>query len=128
MKRLLKQLFRFGIVGFIAFLIDYGLLYLFSEILHIHYLMSAALSFSVSVCFNYISSIKFVFDVGHKPKFKDVALFIILSVIGLGLNELIMYIGVDSLSVHHMIVKIFATAIVMIYNFITRKLLIEKKA
>ena len=127
MEKLIKQLFKFGIVGVIAFLIDYGVLYLLTDIVGINYLISSAISFVVSLIFNYILSIKFVFDVGHKQGIKDVVVFAVLSTIGLGINELIMYIGVDKLLVNYMIVKIGATAIVMVYNFITRKIFIEKK-
>ena len=126
-KKLIKQLFRFGIVGGIAFLIDYSLLYIFTDVIGINYLVSSALSFTISLIFNYILSIKWVFDVGHKQTVKDIILFVVLSVIGLGINELIMYIGVDKIKINYLIVKLFSTAIVMVFNFITRKIFIEKK-
>ena len=126
MKKLFNQLFKFGIVGFIAFFIDYGILYFLTDIVGIHYLISSTISFSVSVIFNYVASTKFVFDVGHKQTYKDVILFIVLSVIGLGINALLMYVGVDILHISYLIVKIGATAVVMVFNFITRKIFIEK--
>jgi putative flippase GtrA len=46
-------------------------------------------------------------------------IFIILSVIGLGINQLVMWIAVDIFKMFYMIAKIGATAIVMVYNFIT---------
>ena len=52
MKKLFAQLMKFGVVGFIAFLIDYGLLAFCTEILHINYLVSATIGFTVSVVFN----------------------------------------------------------------------------
>ena len=126
-NKLLKQIFKFGIVGGIAFVIDYSLLYIFTDLIGINYLISSAMSFTISLVFNYILSIKWVFDVGHKQTLKDVLLFVILSIIGLGINELIMYIGVDKIGINYMIIKLFATFIVMIFNFITRKIFIEKK-
>ena len=125
-KKLIKQIFKFGIVGGLAFIIDYGIFTLLTQIFNIHYLVSSIISFSVSVIFNYIMSIKWVFDVNKKQDTKDFIVFIVLSVIGLGLNSLIMYISVDIISIHEMISKIIATFIVMIYNFITRKIFIEK--
>lgn len=127
MKKLINQLFKFGIVGFIAFLIDYSLLYILTDIVGINYLISSTISFIISLIFNYIASIKFVFDVGHKQTAKDVVIFVVLSTIGLGINEIIMFIGVDKLEFNYMIIKIAATAIVMVYNFITRKIFVEKK-
>ena len=125
-SKLFKQLFRFGIVGFTAFLIDAGLLYVLTDFLHIHYLISSVISFIVSLIYNYILSIFWVFDVKKKQTYKEVLLFTILSVIGLGINLLVMYVGVDFLNIYYMLCKIMATIIVMIYNFITRKIFIEK--
>lgn len=126
-KSVIKQLFRFGVVGVIAFVIDYSLLYVLTDICKINYLLSSGISFVVSLMVNYVLSIKWVFDTGHKQTIKDVVIFSLLSTIGLGINELIMYLGTDMIKIHYLIVKIFATAIVMIYNFITRKIFIEKK-
>lgn len=125
-NKLLNQIFKFGLVGGIAFVIDYVLLYLCTEFLDIHYLVSSIISFTVSVIFNYILSVKWVFDVKKKQDTSDFIVFIILSVIGLGINSLIMYVMVEIFDVYYMLSKIVSTAVVMIYNFITRKMFIEK--
>lgn len=124
LKKLINQILKFGVVGGIAFIIDYSILYILTEFAHIDALISAAISFTVSVIFNYVASIKWVFDVNNKQTTKDMVIFFVLSVIGLGINELIMYIG-ECINIHYMISKLGATFIVMIYNFITRKIFIE---
>lgn len=125
-NKLFLQIFKFGFVGGLAFLIDYGVLIFCKEVLGFNVLLSAALGFSISVVFNYIASVKWVFDVDQaKSKSKNFILFIIFSIIGLLLTELIMYIGTDKLSFNYMIVKIIATAVVMVFNFITRKIFLE---
>ena len=91
-----------------------------------HYLISAIISFTISVIFNYILSIKWVFDVRKKQGIKEFIVFIILSVIGLLINELIMYVMVDFMFIHYMISKLFSTGVVMVYNFITRKIFVER--
>lgn len=125
-NKLLNQILKFGLVGGTAFVIDYVLLYVYTEFLHIHYLISSIISFTVSVIFNYILSIKWVFDVKKKQDVKDFVIFIILSVIGLGINSLIMYVMVEKFGVYYMLSKIVSTAVVMVYNFITRKIFVEK--
>ena len=127
-NKLLSQILRFGVVGGIAFLIDYGVLILCKEVFHINVLLSAAIAFTISVIFNYILSIKWVFDVSQKKSSKKTfLLFIIFSIIGLGLTEIIMYVGTDLININYLIVKIIATGIIMIFNFITRKIFLEKK-
>ena len=126
MKKLIEQIFKFGIVGVIAFLIDFGLFALLTQVFHVNYLIAQVISFSVSLAFNYWASIKWVFD-AKKQTVKEVILFIVLSVIGLGINEILLYIGVDKIHIHELIVKLFATGVVMVYNFVTRKIFIEKK-
>jgi len=125
-KKIINQILKFGIVGGLAFLIDYGLLFLLTEFASIHYLISSIISFIVSLIFNYILSIKWVFDVTKKQTIKEVLIFVILSVLGLGINQVVMYIGADLLNIHYMFTKLVATAIVMVWNFITRKIFIEK--
>ncbi|MBQ8212411.1 MAG: GtrA family protein [Clostridia bacterium] len=128
-KKLVNQILKFGVVGGLAFVIDYSILILLTEVFEINYLVSSAISFTCSVIFNYILSIKWVFLSNHNhKKGTEFVVFIILSVLGLGLNELIMYVSVDLLTINYMIAKIGATAIVMVYNFITRKLFLEKKS
>lgn len=126
-KKLVLQLIKFGGVGVVCFLIDYGILFLLTDIFKLGVLYSAAISFSVSVIVNYILSVKFVFDTNPKhDKKRNFILFIVFSVIGLGLTELIMKVGVDLLLINYLIVKIAATAVVMVFNFVTRKLFLEK--
>ena len=98
-----------------------------TEFCGINYLISSGISFVVSVIYNYILSVHWVFDVDKDgDKKKEFIVFILLSVIGLGLNQLLMWVFVSRVHVFYMLAKIFVTAIVMIYNFVTRKIFLEK--
>lgn len=117
---------KFGVVGVIAFFIDYGLLAFCTEILGINYLISATIGFTVSVIFNYLASMRYVFT--HKEDMsrrREFVIFVILSIIGLIINNALMWAGVEVLHVHYLIVKIFATAVVMVWNFVTRKIFLD---
>ena len=125
-NELIKKIFRFGIVGGLAFIIDYLMLIICHEVFHIPVLTSTTIAFVISVIFNYILSVNWVFDVDQtRSKKRNFVLFITFSVIGLGITDLIMWIGTYLLGILYLIVKIFATAIVMVFNFITRKLFLE---
>lgn len=126
MKKLIAQFMKFGVVGVIAFCIDYGILALLTEVFCVNYLVSATISFTVSVVFNYVASMRYVFT--HKEgmsKRREFIIFVVLSVIGLGINNLCMWAGVELFGIHYLITKIGATAIVMVWNFVTRKIFLD---
>ena len=140
MSNLLNQIVKFGFVGVLCFVIDFGL-YKLCNFIGVPYLISGFIGFTVSVIVNYLLSMKFVFerreDMSRKREF---IIFVILSVIGLGINELLLFIGIDGIyfnsevlrnlfseSMAETLVKLFATAMVMVYNFVTRKIFLEKK-
>ena len=146
-KKLIGQLIKFAFVGGTAFLIDFLITLLVSALCRkigtsaeAAAAIGGVFGFTISLIYNYFMSMKFVFerrdDLNRKTEF---LIFTILSLIGLALNEGILYFGmVFCKSVLPQVyteypnyatagVKIVATAIVMIYNFISRKLTLEKK-
>lgn len=127
MKKLIAQTIKFGLVGFLCFFIDYGIMVFLTEVAGVHYLLSSGISFTVSVIVNYILSLTYVFETEQGNRVKEFVIFVVLSVIGLGINQLLMWFCVDILGIFYMISKIGATAVVMVYNFVTRKMILEKK-
>ena len=129
---LVKQILKFGVVGFLCFFIEYGLLILLRELMGLPVLVANCLAFIVSMIVNYILSIIFVFETDkNKNKLKEFLVFLTFSVGGLLINQFVMWAGTGILdpvwSRSYIIVKPFATGVVMVYNFITRKIFIEKK-
>jgi putative flippase GtrA len=151
MNKLLAQIAKFGLVGVICFIIDYVVYRIFNVVFEAtgiatafpqYYLVSAFFGFCVSVVCNYILSFKFVFerkeDMSRKKEF---TIFLILSIIGLGINELCLWLGIDVIYQNwtwlkgimsesfakDIFFKFGATGVVMVYNFITRKIFLEKK-
>lgn len=124
---MMLQILKFGVVGVIAAIVDYGVLIGLKELLHMEVLIASAISFCASVVVNYLLSMAFVFQSNKQNKLKEFILFVLLSVGGLCLNELILWIAVYFSSVYYLVAKLFATMIVMVYNFVTRKIFLESK-
>ena len=126
-KKLIAQFMKFGIVGVIAFLIDYGLMVALTEFFGVPYLISNTISFTVSVVFNYVASMRYVFerrdDMSRRREF---IIFVLLSIIGLILNDLFMWLFVSVWFIDYRIAKIIVTVLVAIWNFVTRKIFLEK--
>lgn len=125
MKKLIEQILKFGVVGITATVIDFGVLYVLSQPLGMDPVISAGISFCVSLVFNYVASMRYVFT--HREdmsRSREFVIFLVLSLIGLAINEAIMAAGVAVLGISALAVmgtKVLATAIVMVWNFVSRK-------
>lgn len=133
--KLFKEFIRYVIVGGISFLADTGTLTLFEEFIFTQkegagLFISTAAGFIVGLIVNYILSLIFVFKSSENERSgKDVKSFIvftIVGIIGLGLTEIGMYVGVTLLSLHYIFTKIIVAAIVLVWNYAGRKILIFK--
>lgn len=142
----LAEIIRFLIVGGLATLIDFfamGItLYCFEPSLYPHFynvwigggapstlatIIGTTIGFIVGLVFNYIFSIIFVFqDKGNSKSTKGFIMFALLSGGGLLIHVIGMYIGYNLLGINEWILKIIFTIIVLIYNYITRKVIIFK--
>ena len=124
---LLVQIFKFIIVGGIATVIDWLVYYIFYKIFKFNPLIANIFSFSISVIYNYIASVKWVFNVTKdKTKKRMFVEFMFFSILGFLLTELLLWIFIDLINIDKMLSKIIATIIVMIFNFVTRKIFLEK--
>lgn len=128
MRKLIEQIMKFGIVGFLAFCLDYGLFLLLANVFGVHYLVSSATSFIISTVFNFVCSMRFVFAGKEgQTRTQQFIIFFVLSLIGLGLNQLILWLCVEWLLIPSWIGKLVATAVVMVFNFVTRKIFLEDR-
>ena len=127
MSKLIGQLMKFGVVGIIATVIDFVVLTILIEAFSVHYLTSAAIGFIVATLFNYVASMRYVFNsrFGPHEKRKELIIFILLSVVGLGLNQFFMWLFVEFFSIFYIFSKVLATTLVMAWNFVSRKIFIE---
>ena len=127
-EKLLVQIFKFIIVGGTATILDWIIYFVLYKFVHIEPIIGNLVAFGISVIYNYWASCKYVFEVTkEKSKTRLLIEFFIFAFVGLGINELLIWIFVNQLHWNAMLVKILATIIVMVFNFITRKKFLEKK-
>lgn len=149
MKKLIEQILKFGVVGAFCFLIDFAITNVVAMICRnvlgqttaVAALVGGFWGFTISVIVNYILSMKFVFvRKENMDRKKEFVIFTVLSLVGLLLNELIILFCIrllyENLVWMQKLIgpglatagaKVVATAIVMVYNFITRKMFLEEK-
>lgn len=117
---------KFGVVGVIATVIDFGVMNILYYGLGLDILIANTSGFVISLIFNYLASMKYVF--AHKEgmsRRREFVIFVVLSVIGLVLNDSIVLALKSGLGLEANLAKICATALVMVYNFVTRKIFLE---
>lgn len=117
-----KQFGKFAIVGLMSLAVDYALLIFLVEVLKADLFFSTTVSFIASVIVNYVLSMKYVFD--HREgmsRKREFTIFAILSAVGLGLNDLYMFVGVTMLNIGYQAMKLISTFLVTWYNFFSRR-------
>ena len=117
----LYEIARFVLVGGACFVLDYGLLYVLTEYVGLYYLLSAGISFSVSVFVNYWPCLACVFRGADAQTRRAKMLFFGSSIAGLGLNQLLMWLLVDCAHIYYMIAKLIAAGIVMVWNYVLKR-------
>ena len=130
-KSLAGQFVRYLVTGGLAFVVDFGLFALCLYVLDWHYLLANLVGLVAGLVLNYAMSIVWVFTACkrtlEKQKAAEFVLFALVGIAGVGINQLLMYLMVDGFSLNEMLSKIVAAALVLMWNFGARKLLLFKK-
>lgn len=126
----LIQLFRYIFVGGAAFAVDFSALYILTAAVGIHYLVSAAIAFLLGLTTNYILCNVWVFSSRVMAnKWLEFGIFSLIGVIGLGMNEVIIWAFTEHVHFHYMASKMVSAVAVFFWNFFARKyILYNKKA
>lgn len=124
----LMELMRFALTGGVCFIAEFICLTMMVEWLQVPVLWATAIAFLISVALNYAMCVKWVFP-GAKDGGAGVkATFLLTSGVGFGLNELFMWLMTGPMAIHYMIAKVISTLLVMIWNYITKRLVLRPKA
>ena len=119
------QFVRYFISGGIAFVVDFSLLYLLTEICSVHYVLSSVISFTVGLIITYIFSVTWIFDKRSiKNRRAEFLIFAVIGGVGLLLTSFFMWFFTDILDFHYLISKAFTTVIVFCWNFAAKRFIL----
>ena len=135
------EIIRFAVTGGVCFIIEFLLLRLLRDGCGMHTLPAETIAFLTSTAVNFLLCLKWVFSGAKEKGPAQKIAFLITSVIGLGLNLLLMALfgrmfGEDQVIAAlfgfefkmYMLSKVIATVIVMIWNYFTkRRILVAAK-
>ncbi len=120
-----KLILKYGTVGAASAVVDFGILFILTDWLGVYYLVSATISFIVAALVNYILNRNWTFRSNGQRR-KQVPIFIAIAVLGILLNNNIMYVCVEHWHLHYLWAKVIAAAIVTFWNFFGNKYLTFK--
>lgn len=120
------------IFGFLAFVLNYILFFVFDTLMHMDYLLATALSWVLTVIFAYWTNHAFVFkskNSGVSGLAKEFTSFMGARIATLLLEMLLMYLMVDKAGLNSNIAKLIAQVVVIVTNYVLSKIWIftEKK-
>lgn len=120
------KLIKYFFVGGAAAVVDIGLFYLCAGIMKWDYLVVGLFSFLLATLFNYVLSVRVVFQSGVRySRHHEMILVFLISGAGLLLNQTILYLAVALLTVEPqatrlLAAKLIATAGVFLWNYVMR--------
>ena len=113
---------RYFLVGGTAALVDFLGFALLNVLIGIHWFYAALLSFVLATIVNYLLSIRFVFSSGSRfGKRSEIGLVFLVSGLGLGFNQLIMWLLINGLALLPVMAKLVATGCVFFWNYSARR-------
>jgi putative flippase GtrA len=130
-RNIVGQFLRYFVTGGLAFIVDFGVFSLALYYFNIHYLVANLIGLMAGNVVNYLLSLGWVFSAEkrtmEKHRLLEITVFVIISLLGMGLNELLLLLMVGYAGLNEMFSKIVAAGVVLVYNFLARKFILFKK-
>jgi len=116
MSELLRQFVRFFGVGSISAIGHFGVLILLVQVFAVAPVPASAAGALIGAWINYVLNYRYTFR-SDKKHSEAVFKFAMVALIGLLLNSLFMWLGVEILAMHYLLSQVVTTGLVFIWNF-----------
>ena len=116
-KALFLKFIKFGIVGFSGVIIDFGFTYLTKEYLKAQKYLANAIGFTVAASSNYFFNRVWTFHSQNPDIGMEYTRFFLVSLLGLGISTLVIYILNGRFKMNFYLAKLFAIGGVTVWNF-----------
>ena len=108
---------RYAIVGFAGLVMDFSVTYVFKEYAKVSKYLANSLGFSVAVITNYVLNRYWTFGAGDENVFIQFGTFVLVSIIGLFINNFVIYVLNEKWNLNFYVSKVFAVGVVVLWNF-----------
>ena len=116
------QLVRFGAVGGVGFVVNLAVYTLCVHALGMDYHAAAVLAWLVAVANNFVLNRHWTFEAGHGRAHFQAVRFVIVSLVALGISQLLLTVFVESAGIAKVPAQALAVAASMPLNFLGNKL------
>lgn len=117
----IRQFIKFAIVGVSNTVIDFSLYLMFTRWLGLYFLLANAFSFILAASWSYIINKRWTFRDSSQRTVRQFFTFMIVSVVGLGLNEAAVSLAVYVFHLHDVTAKLIAVVVVVFWNFLANR-------
>lgn len=115
------RIVKYFMVGGMAAVVDLTIFFIFAKVAGFNYLFVGATGFTLATLVNYLLSVRFVFRSGVRfSRQQEIALVFAVSLVGLAINQSVLYIGIEHAHAEMMLSKLVATAMAFLWNFAAR--------
>ncbi len=116
-SELIIKFIRYALVGLTGVIVDFSITYLFKEYVKVSKYVANSLGFCTAVITNYLLNRYWTFGVGQEDVFIQFGTFLVVSLIGLVLNNIIIFLLNEKLRLNFYVSKIIAIFVVIFWNF-----------
>ena len=122
----LIRFIKFGMVGVLNTLVNWVIFFILNAF-GMYYILANIIAYTLGTIHSYLWNTLWVFKYKEKASTDTTIKFVILNVVGLGLNTGILYVLVDLCNLNKFIGLVITTGIVMIINYVVNKLWVFSK-
>jgi len=112
---MLVKFLKYGIVGFSGMVIDFSITFLLKEKLKIHRYVASSAGFTLAATSNWFLNRLWTFESSNPKIFAEYSSFILISVTGLGINNLFLWLFEKRMKFYP--AKLCAIAVTTVWNF-----------
>jgi putative flippase GtrA len=114
---LITKFIRYALVGFTGLVVDFSVTYCFKEFAKVSKYIANSIGFCTAVVTNYLLNRYWTFGAGNQDVFIQFGTFVAVSLIGLLINNMIIYLLNEKLKINFYISKLAAIFVVIFWNF-----------
>ena len=120
---MIGKMLRFSVTGVVGAAVDFGFTFLFKEILKVNKFVSNAIGFTLAATVCFFLNKYWTYESQSPLAWTEYLTFITVSLVGLGINSLVLYLLTEKVKTNFYLSKCFAIGVAAVWNFLANLLI-----